>query len=161
MKKEKTKSTALSLATITQEDVPSVLKMIETKLKEFKKSSNANDFITDSVPEVNMPLKDFKSVSDLLKAYAGLQAKEKFFKEAAKELIPENTIKLPAYTPGGHSMSAWKNSFRQRIHELANAQKIAQLEKAKSTLEKRLSEDEKLKRDLASITKDLVGFELQ
>ena len=160
---KKTESTALSinLSTITKDNIPEALSLIKAKLKEFKKHSGTEKEITAKVPGFNMALKDFTTVADLLKAYSSLQGKEEYYTQAAKELIPENTVKIPPYTPGGHSLSQWKKAFKARVAEVANKQKIDQLTKMEKTLSKHLSEEAQLQNDLNQIGKDLSGFSFE
>lgn len=140
-------SEVLSLSTVTQDNIPAMLKIVTDQIKALKGESGIST-ITASLPGFGV-VKDIKTVESVVKAHSMLTAKSNAYTASAKAL----GIKLAKFPfkEQGHSLSEWVDALTVRLNSVKNEQALAKLEKAKVILKDNLSQEMKLQAGLKDI----------
>lgn len=153
--------TSHAVATIksemTREDIPSLIDNVNKKLEELKGNCEEKpQTIGKSIPQFGR-IEELDSLNDLVQAHASIKLSiEKF--EKSLSIIPEG-IKKPKYQIEGVDGEVWLKDIEARVKIVANKKAIEKLEKIKTTLENNLSAEEKWRRDMSEIAKELTDEE--
>ena len=147
--KKETGVAILSASSLTVNDVPSMLELVNNQIKELRGGMPDQPHTTESLSGFGR-IKDIKTVQELLKAASVVMAKQKAYDDAAKKLLPKG-IKKPAFKLNGSTSEQWLADIQGRIAIVANKEKLDKLNSIKKTLEENLSAEAKLANDLKKI----------
>lgn len=137
----------LSMATVTQDNIPAMLKIVTDQITTLKGGTSTST-IKVGLPGFGL-VKDISDVESLVKAHSMLTAKSNAYKNSLKALDLKAT-KYP-FKEQGHTLSEWEKELKVRLNTVKNEQALRKLEEAKTILEDNLSQDMKLQAGLKKI----------
>lgn len=157
-----TKENVLSLSTLTKDNVPDLLEIVNERIKALQGTKTEKEPIKVELEHFGK-IGSINSVGTLISAHSSLVNREKFYNESAKVLFDDNypNLKRPAFKVQGHSVNQWIEEIQQRVHYLVNKKELDKLKATKATLETHLSEEAKLAKDLAKIQQNLNSNEIE
>lgn len=160
-KLEETTTVAVQDIALTKENVPQLLEVVNTRIKNLQLKNETVQPITKELEHFGR-IDKITTLSTLVAAHSSLKNRERFYKESGKELIEDvYGRKTPEFIVEGHSVSEWVSEIKNRINYLINKNEIEKLNRSKAILENHLSEEMKLAKDLEAIQKDLMTDELK
>lgn len=149
------KKQSFDLENLSQDDIPSMLAAINEKIKQLKAEGSQERETKVSFPDFGVLVKDVKDIDVLIKMKSILIAKEKYYLEAVKEIIPKDRVKNYNFVYAGHTVKQWTEDIKKRTIELLYAKELAKLEESRAILEENLSAKDKLKKDLQKVVEIL------
>lgn len=133
------------------DNVPEMLDFVTAQIKDIKKDIPSGPKTTGTLNGFGK-IADIDSVETLIKAAATVRMKQKAYNDAATELISDDSkIKVPKCKINGSDAENWIADIKSRIVLVANKEKLARLNKVKSTLEENLSREAKFERDMKKV----------
>lgn len=143
----------LSKDSLTQQDIPSLLNIVNEKIKALKGDTSEDTRTDGKLPGIGN-INDIDDPVELITAYASVEIREEGFDKAQEsmKITEKRKFKLGNYTG-----EAFKNDILKRYHEVTYKEQLEKLTSVKSELEKHLSKDDKLKAALGNIKDILVG----
>ena len=137
------------LAKMGQEGIPELLQTVKAKIatltRGVKEKSSTDGKRIPGFPE----LESIDKVTILVQAYSSVDGKAKAY-EAAAKAMEVNISKFP-FKIDGCSAQQWKDAIKSHTSILVNKTELDKLKQIQKTLEENLSQEEKLKNDLAKI----------
>jgi hypothetical protein len=135
-----------------QEEIMKKISIIEKALGEIQVVNSAQ-FKTNGLFQYNpngltTDIKYKKCIKSLLEMVSFLNAKEEGYQKAAQEMGLES---YPQFTWIGYTTEDWKHDIKIRLSVLTSHEQRERLLKAKETLEKYVSEETKMLKDLEMI----------
>ena len=147
---KKAASTAVATKSqYTVEDVPSMLQTVQEQIDAIKKGMPEKVETTGSLSGFG-PIKDIKTLTDLIMARAAIEARAAAFAQAAKEVVPAG-FNAPTFKMDGHTPEQWYADIKRRGVEVAHESKLKKLEATKKKLSQFVSEEQRLSDTLAEI----------
>ena len=140
---------APNLALLTKDDIPALLEKVLDQIKAIKGDLPKEPQTTGELQGFGK-IESITTVSKLIAAASNVRAKEEYYNNAAKEIIPEG-LSIPPFKVDGHSAGTWISHIKSQIILVANKTKLDKLNQVKAKLEQNLSKEAKLAKDLASI----------
>lgn len=130
-------------------DVPNMLEMVIKQINTLQGGMPAGPKTSASLTGFGI-IEKIDTVESLIKAAATVIVKEQAYKDASEEILPVG-IKIPEFKLNGVLAKNWLSDIKARVLIVANKEKLAKLNKIKSTLEANLSAEAKLAKDLKDI----------
>lgn len=138
-----------ALVNMGQDGIPKLLEEVNKKINSLKGGNSENESTKGTQLPSFGEIAKIDKVTTLIQAVSSVRARQKAYAEAAKEL-DASTTKFP-FKLAGFSADTWVNDIKARYSILANKAELDRLNKIKKTLEENLSQEAKLKNDLAKI----------
>lgn len=146
MKKEENTT---QIALLGQNDVPKMLSQVIAQIKLIKGNLPETPQTNGNLPGFGK-IQTIATLDELIKATSMINGKSEAYKKAAELIVPIG-VKKPTFTIDGMSVDNMINHIKLRAIEVGNKEKLAKLNKIKSTLEENLSAEAKLANDLKKI----------
>lgn len=141
---------------ITVNDVPALLTKVNEQLRELKGNTRETPVTAGKELPGFGTIESLKTAHDVIRAHAALKVSARAFQESADSIIPKE-YKKPSYKIAGVSVNTWFEDLEAKARLLINKEAIDRLEKIKTTLESNLSAEEKFRKDMESIAKELLS----
>ena len=143
-------ATVNALLDLGQDGIPQLLEQVNAKINAIV----GDQVIKSTTDGKSFPdfgeLKDITKVGDLIKMHSAVSGRVKGYNQSAKE-IGMSLTKFP-FKIEGCSAKQWLTDITIQTKILANKAELDKLKKVKQKLESNLSEQDKWKRDMASIS---------
>lgn len=160
----KTKVDAVALKpkgdTWTTEDVPSLLKVVDSQIAEIKKAMPKKPDTDIEIEDLGK-ISDVKKFSDLVKMRAYVKKSEEMYKAEIKELKSNPAFSslgnFPSFTLSGKSATTIVEAIDHRLAEIANETRLRKLEETRKNLSQHLSAEEKFHQDMAKLAGSMQG----
>ena len=147
----KKKETALALAAVDLNNVPTYLEQVRDAIKAIKGSDN-DENQTNGELEPFGNIFQIKEPTKLIQAVSMVQGREEGYKKAAKAM---GIAKPAPFKIGGAGSTKWISDLTKRYNVVTQQAKLTKLEAVKKELEANLSAEMKLAASMQNI-KDIL-----
>lgn len=140
---------------ITQEDLPSLLKVINQKISELQGDDKEDGVVASELPGFGR-ISDIKDPMVLRLAYSTVAKKAEAvdkYNDVFKAVAP--TIPVKNFKEGGNSTEQWQKAILSQYKKVVFKEELSKLEKAKEKIQANLSQNDRMRADLADVFKDL------
>jgi len=151
MKTDKNSTELTAPGQYTISDVPKLLEQAKQKLATLQGNASGDiKEITVSLPGFGS-VQGINSTSQLIKAIASVDGKEKSFKAAHKRHFTTIEPKCPQFLIEGHSPKAWRDNIKLAYTKIKNESETAKVKEAITLLEENLSKEAKFNNNMQKI----------
>jgi len=149
--KKPTTNLAVSVKTITQDNLPAMLKVIDEKIRQLEGGDEKDSPITEELQGFGK-IGNITDLMTLRYAYALLQRKHETINSFNNIFqLASPTINVPEYKEQGHSVEKWLKAIVSQYKKVVFKEELGKLQKAKEKIQANLSAEEKLKADLQDV----------
>jgi hypothetical protein len=148
--KKETTNLPTTVANITQDDLPAMLRVVDAKIAALRGSDEKEETSSSSelplfgkISEINDPLVLRAAYAHIMKKVEGINAHNEVFKAVAP------TINVPVYKENGNTVEQWKKIILNQYKKVVFKEELDKLQKAKDKIQNNLSQKDKMRADLA------------